>query len=225
MQFKNETNEKIGFSTFCVLRSKWCVTVGASGTHSVCFCIKHRKAKLMIAAVDKKLYYRDLMAMCVCDVQSKDCMMNHCDQCRNILVLKNFLTVRLRENYDLDDTIPFKKWQTTDRSNLEEVELDFCDFFRRNLRTKSEILQFIILLQRAKIKYFRYAKDNLSKGECVTVLDFAENYSSIVQDAVRGFHWNSFHATIHPFVIHYLVSSRYPPQFLNNQSDRSSIVE
>ena len=32
------------------------------------------------------------------------------------------------ENYDQDDAIPFKKWQTKDGSNLEEAELDFCDF-------------------------------------------------------------------------------------------------
>ena len=120
--------KKIGFSIFCVLRPKWCVTVGTSETHSVSICTKHQNAKLMIAAVDKKLYYRDLMAMCVCDIQSKDCMLHHCDECPNILALKNFLTGKLRENYDQDDAIPFKEWQITDRSNLEEVELDFYDF-------------------------------------------------------------------------------------------------
>ena len=87
VQFKNETNEKIGFSTFCVLRPKWCVTVGTSRTQSGCICTKHENAKLMVAAVDKKLYYRDLMAMCVCDLQSKDCMLHHFTvtmQCPNI---------------------------------------------------------------------------------------------------------------------------------------------
>ena len=59
----------------------------------------------MIAAVDKKLYYGDLMAVCVCDLRSKDCMLHHCDQCPYILVLKNFLTGKLRENYNQDDAI------------------------------------------------------------------------------------------------------------------------
>ena len=85
VQFENETNEKIGFSIFCVLRPKWCVTVGTSRTHSVGtsrtrsvgICTKHQNAKLMIAAVNKKLYYRDLMVMCVCDLQSKECMLHH----------------------------------------------------------------------------------------------------------------------------------------------------
>ena len=67
-------------------------------THSVCVCTRHQNAKLMIAAVDKNLYYQDLMAMCVCDLQNKDCMMRHCDNCQNILVLKNFITDTLHEN-------------------------------------------------------------------------------------------------------------------------------
>ena len=35
------------------------------------------------------------------------------------------------------------------------------------------------------------------------VLDFAENYSFVVQDEVQGFHWNNTQATLHPFVIYY----------------------
>ena len=117
VQFNNETNEKIGFSTFCALRPKWCVTVGASGTHSVCICTKHQNAKL---AMCTKIVLPWSYGMCVCDIQSKDCMLHHCDQCPNILALKNFLTGKLHENYDQDDAILFKKWQTMDRSNQKK---------------------------------------------------------------------------------------------------------
>ena len=130
-------------------------------------------------------------------------MLHHYDQCPNILVLKIFLTGKVHENYDQDDAIPFKKWQTTDRSNLEEVELDCYDFLDeicdqiRNLTVHHFIAE-------SQNKYFKYAEDNFSVVECVTVLDFAE----IVQDAVQGFHWNSSQATIHPFVIYYEKSSQ-----------------
>ena len=79
-----------------------------------------------------------------------------------------------------------------DRSNLEEVELDFYDFLDeicdqiRNLTVHHFIAE-------SQNKYFKNAKDNLSEG-----------YSFIVQDAVQGFHWNSSQATIHPFVIYYV---------------------
>ena len=74
--------------------------------------------------------------------------------------------------------------------------------------TKSEILTVHLFNEESQNKYFKYAKDNISEGECVTVLDFAENYSFIVQDAVQGFHWNSSQATIHPVVIYCVNSSK-----------------
>ncbi len=35
------------------------------------------------------------------------------------------------------------------------------------------------------------------------LLDFAENYSFVCQDAVQGFHWETSQATLHPFVVYY----------------------
>jgi hypothetical protein len=34
-------------------------------------------------------------------------------------------------------------------------------------------------------------------------MDFAENYSSVVQDEVQGFHWAINQPTVHPFVVYY----------------------
>ena len=65
----------------------------------------------------KTCNFHNLMAMYVCDPQNKDCMLHHCDNYPNILVLKNFITGKLCENYNHDDAIPCKQWQTSDRSN------------------------------------------------------------------------------------------------------------
>ena len=35
---------KIGFSKFCTLRPKWCLTAGSSGTHAVCVCSQHQNS-------------------------------------------------------------------------------------------------------------------------------------------------------------------------------------
>ncbi len=61
-------NSKIGFSTFVLLRPKWCVLAGASGTHSVCVCVHHQNPKLkyeIFNGTNNK--YSDLMAMGVCN--------------------------------------------------------------------------------------------------------------------------------------------------------------
>ena len=39
---------KIGFSKFCELRPKWCVTVNSSGTHCVCVCTCHQMLNLCV---------------------------------------------------------------------------------------------------------------------------------------------------------------------------------
>ena len=45
---KNPT-VKIGFSKFCMLRPKWCITIGASGKNSVCVCT-HQNVVLLLNA-------------------------------------------------------------------------------------------------------------------------------------------------------------------------------
>ena len=34
-------------------------------------------------------------------------------------------------------------------------------------------------------------------------MDFAENYSFLVQDAIQGFYWQNEQATLHPFAVYY----------------------
>jgi hypothetical protein len=45
-------------------------------------------------------------------------------------------------------------------------------------------------------------KDNLTIGECLIHLDFAENYSFVIQEEVQSYHWTNAQATIHPLCIY-----------------------
>ena len=55
----------------------------------------------------------------------------------------------------------------------------------------------------SKANHLRIAKENLLQNKVIILLDFAENYSLIVQDALQGFHWEISQATLHPFVIYF----------------------
>ena len=47
--FKEEhPDAEIGFTKFSILRPKYCVLAGSSGTHSICVCPYHQNVKLMI---------------------------------------------------------------------------------------------------------------------------------------------------------------------------------
>lgn len=68
-------DDKVSFSYFCLLRPKWCVLAGSSGTHSVCVCTIHQNFELLLAA-KSKLSYKDVIEEVVCDTKSKDCMLD-----------------------------------------------------------------------------------------------------------------------------------------------------
>ena len=41
----------------------------------------------------------------------------------------------------------------------------------------------------------------LSEDNVLVLLDFAENYSFLIQEAIQRYHWNNNQATLHPFVV------------------------
>ena len=82
-------DNKIGFSKFCTLRPKWCVSVGATGTHSVCVCTHHQNAILLVNAIKWDVTYKDLMGKLVCDISSNECMVHHCEKCPSTEGLRN----------------------------------------------------------------------------------------------------------------------------------------
>ena len=45
-------------------------------------------------------------------------------------------------------------------------------------------------------------KENLDYLTCLVILDFSENYSFRIQDAVQGFLWNNLQATVHHMVVY-----------------------
>ena len=142
---------KVGFSTFCVYRPKWCITVGASDTHTLCVCTIHQNVKLMISAVKLSKDYHELIDMLVCSRANRECMIRRCTSCPDDSTLKSYLENELYSNDDNgtddddDSCIDYKQWKTTDRSelvNMNETTGDFIGY-------KSS--QYIHLLRKVKL--------------------------------------------------------------------------
>ena len=106
---------KIGFSKFCCLRPKWCVSTGSAGTHSVCVCTHHQNAILLLNAISWDITYKDLMSKIVCDTSRNECMVHRCSNCPGRDHLKVFLDEEL-EDIDDDLEFHFNQWQSTDQS-------------------------------------------------------------------------------------------------------------
>ena len=202
-EFKNSIGLKVGFSKFCELRPKSCLTVSARGMHSVCVCELHQNTKLMIAAVPGTLDYKELLSKMVCDIGERNCMLHECENCGGKQAAKEFLTEQFeKEDMDDDDLVNYKQWLHTDRTTLVSLQLPVNEFINA-VCDSLDSLRHHHFIAHAQAAYLRMTKENLQLGTVVVLMDFAENYSFVVQDAVQGHHSNNSQTTLHPFTIYY----------------------
>ena len=59
-----------------------------------------------------------------------------------------------------------------------------------------------ILLQNHS--HHTYIQENLPQNTAIVLLDFAKNYSFLIQDAIQGFYWDNSQTTLHPFAIYHM---------------------
>ena len=219
---KAHPDVKIGFSSFPALRPKQCITVGASGTHSVCVCTYHQNVELMHKSVDLGKSVHELTDMIVCSRENKNCMLHGCDKCPGVEPLKKFMIEVFATQYEdsitgtlmsehsdkdiqsfIDDTeIQYSKWTSTDRSDLIQVVSSLRDFIE-TFCTKLFELKSHSFIAKQQNAHLNKIKENLKVNEAIAILDFAENFSFVVQDEAQGFHWNNKQCSLHPVTIYY----------------------
>lgn len=195
---------KVGFSKFCSLRPRWCVTVDSPGMHSVCVCEIHQNLKLMVAALPVPVTYKELMARLVCSLESRDCMIHRCENCPSKSNLTDYLEAVLETaDMDPDDTKNFKQWSHDGHSKLSDMTMSVSEFVHE-LCEKCDFCTSHHYTAKAQAQYLKKLKDRLPVQEqAIVLVDFAENYSFLCQDAVQGFHWDTSQVTLHPVVVYY----------------------
>ncbi|KAG1662397.1 Ribosome biogenesis protein NOP53 [Nymphon striatum] len=121
---------RIGFSKFCELRPKWCITVGASGTHSVCVCTIHQNVKLLLAAIPKfDSDYKELLKLMMCDPLSRSCNLHLCDLCPGKQAICTAVETHLKDHgLEMEDDISYTQWVSTDRTQIESCFESLQDF-------------------------------------------------------------------------------------------------
>jgi len=206
---KDNPESKIGFSKFCDLRPRWCITVGSRSSHSVCVCEIHQNVKLLVSALHnvgiQNISYEDLMSTMVCNISSRNCMIHQCENCPGITNLINHLTELLKQaNVDDDDEINFKQWDHSDRGCNLVTRTGTADIFIDELSQQMENLTVHHFIAKSQASYLAACKSKLTPDTAIVLLDFAENYSFIVQDAIQGHHWDNSQATLHPFAVYHM---------------------
>lgn len=205
---QGDESKKIGFSKFSLLRPKYCVQPGSSGTHTVCVCTIHQNVKLIIYGTKMETItngnianYRDCVSSILCAEPTPSCYLLECESCPGLDNFKEYLKIAFLEHGCEDAELKFSQWVSTDRCNLETFSqpLDvFLDYFINKM--KNLLPHCFISLQQSS--FLKNKKLALKSTEVIVLCDFAENYAFIMQNAAQGFHWNNKQATIHPFVIY-----------------------
>ena len=74
------------------------------------------------------IWVHNLMKMIVCNTESRICMIHRYDSCPGKDALLEFLKTTITD-LDSDDKILFQQGRSTDRSDLEHIEMEAHDFF------------------------------------------------------------------------------------------------
>lgn len=190
------------FSHFASLVPDEIIYAGDPGSHNICVCIEHENIRLKLAALNKNINYRDLIAAAVCDTDSIACMLHQCNKCPNILAIEIFF-----ENFDIfwdRPAITFKSWDTKKdtRASLISVTEETQKFKETLLKEVWNLTEHHFIAQTQK-NYLNDSKNNLDNDACIVLMDFSENYSFIIQNSIQAFYYNNNQATIHPFVIYF----------------------
>lgn len=88
------------------------------------------------------------------------------------------------------------------RSEIVEAKYKKDDFLN-DLKNKWPELLKHAFVAKSQASYFSKQKESVEAGEFTVCLDFAENYSFFVQDAIQSHHWSNNQATLHPYVAYY----------------------
>lgn len=193
-------------SFFKMLRPKECLPAGSPGTHNICVCLQHENVKLMIYALKSDYHYRDLFEQVVCDVDHEDCMLHKCSKCPGEVKLREFIRSNMLSNDNTE--IVYNTWDKSYENKVPGAMslltvTEKTSIFIDKLAHDTYELTKHHFLSEAQKKYLQECKKCLTDDTCVVLMDFAENYSFIIQNSVQAFYYNNSQATVHPFVMYH----------------------
>jgi hypothetical protein len=98
--------------------------------------------------------------------------------------------------------VSFKQWVHTDRTILISMQQPLSEF----LNTVCEAVDGLRchhFVAKSQSSYLLDLKESIPSNMVIVLLDFAENYSFLIQDAVQGHHWDNSQVTLHRFAVYY----------------------
>lgn len=98
------------------------------------------------------------------------------------------------------DDVHVQQWISGVRCSLKTTVLTPKEEFAKKFAEMLTQLKTHDFLSKQQAQYFRELKSSLSPQEAVVVMDFAENYSFILQHAPQSHHLVNAQATVNPVI-------------------------
>lgn len=226
--------EKISLSSFKRLRPKECVFAGDSSAQNVCVCMIHENTKFFIQGLvetdcfEQKIdeLQKMLTGLMLCEDPLEACKLRDCDKC-DISRMIDFVTEKLDQKNVKE--IKFSLWVTSPRCDLTSQVMDvdeFVDCLQMQLK-KFVVHKFKVQQQ---TEFIEKKKQTLCPNKTIMCqLDFAENYTCEIQNAIQGAYFSKQQVTIHPIVIYYRVDEHSKPTntnvvFISDERAHNSIL-
>ena len=141
---------------------------------------------------------KDLMALAVCSIENKPCMFHECEKCPEKVRIEKKLNELVG---DSGNDITYKQWVKTDKCSLETIVKNPDDFLEELTDNLYKLTKHHYV-SKSQTCFLKQLKENLKLNECIMQMDFAENFSFIIQDEVQSSYFSENQAILHPFVIY-----------------------
>lgn len=139
--------------------------------------------------------HKQLVSYLLCCPATENCYLGFCGNCpAEDKFLKLFQCL-------LGNDIQYNTWENNDIVTKIESNDEFTEKFKVAFH-KFVVHDHLYKKQKDFIRELRDGPLDNGRSAMLTV-DFGENYSFFIQDAVQSHHWNNKQATICPFVLHY----------------------
>ena len=172
---------------------------GDPGTVNQCLCVNHENPKLMLEALELDLDSKELMGKLVCSIDNVDCCISDCAECPEDDALYEYLM----ENIP-DEQVTYSEWVSIPEEGTQLVKTTqhITEFIPKLIGHLKKLVTHRFI-NKSQNEYSKKLKNELREKECILLMDFAENYSSVTQNEIQaGYFWKKQH-TLHPFVIYY----------------------
>lgn len=211
----------VGYTLFKQLRPKQCVFTGDASAANICVCMYHQNTELLVEALQRsgcfenltqKQLLTTLTTKMVCSKATDSCHLRDCEHCDG-----SEMVTYVAQELDCKgvSSIDFTLWVTSPHCELIQLTEETDPFLDR---LKMQLNKFVTheFKVEKQLGFIKNAKSNLIPNKQVMVqLDFAENYTCFVQNAIQSHYFGAPTVTIHPFVIFYKTSEDADVQSFN----------